>query len=59
MVVGKEDVLTPPAEMEQMAGAITGGRFVEIGAAGHLANLEKPVEFNAAVAEWLSSSLAR
>jgi 3-oxoadipate enol-lactonase len=58
VIVGKEDVLTPPAEMEKMAGAIKGARFVEIEAAGHLANLEAPDDFNREVAGWLSSHLA-
>ena len=54
VIAGKEDVLTPPAEMEKMAGGIKGARFVEIEAAGHLANLEQPDVFNREVASFLS-----
>jgi len=55
VVVGREDALTPPAEMERMAGGIAGARFVQIDEAGHLANLEKPAAFNAAVNVLLTS----
>jgi pimeloyl-ACP methyl ester carboxylesterase len=53
VIVGAEDSLTPPAEMQKMAAGIPGATFVEIPRAGHLANLEAPAEFNAAVAAWL------
>lgn len=53
VIVGSEDTLTPPAEMEEMAGHITGARFVRIEGAGHLSNLEQPDVFNAELAAWL------
>jgi pimeloyl-ACP methyl ester carboxylesterase len=46
VVVGGEDVLTPPAESEAMAAAIPDSRLEVIVAAGHLANLERPDAFN-------------
>jgi pimeloyl-ACP methyl ester carboxylesterase len=55
VVVGREDTLTPPAEMERMAAGIVGAMFVQIDEAGHLANLENPTAFNNAVAGWLAS----
>ena len=55
VIVGREDSLTPPAEMEQMAGGIAGATFVQIDEAGHLANLESPTAFNEHVAGWLTS----
>lgn len=55
VVVGREDALTPPEEMERMAEHIPGAVFVQIDQAGHLANLEHPAAFNHAVAEFLTS----
>lgn len=54
VVVGAEDVLIPPPESRALAAAIPGAELVEIAGAGHLSNLEKPAEFNAALARWLS-----
>ena len=53
LVVGKEDKISPPAEMAAMASAIPGSRLVEIGAAGHLSNLENPTDFVAAVTSFI------
>lgn len=53
VIVGAEDVLTPPPEMERMAAAIPGAEFVRIQDAGHLANLENAAAFNAAVRTFL------
>jgi 3-oxoadipate enol-lactonase len=50
IVVGAEDALTPPAEARAMAEAVPGARLVELPGAGHLANLEAPEAFAAAVA---------
>jgi pimeloyl-ACP methyl ester carboxylesterase len=55
VIVGREDTLTPPAEMEEMAGRIRGARFVPIAGAGHLSNIERPDVFNQEVAGWLDS----
>jgi pimeloyl-ACP methyl ester carboxylesterase len=53
VVVGEEDTVTPPPEMERMGAAIPGAEFRRVAAAGHLANLENPLMFNALVATWL------
>ena len=55
VIVGAEDVLTPPAESEAMAAAIRGARLELVPRAGHLANLEQPDALNAALASFLVS----
>jgi 3-oxoadipate enol-lactonase len=53
VLVGKEDKISTPEEVIAMASAIPGSRLVEIGAAGHLSNLENPTDFVAAVASFI------
>ncbi|OFW41443.1 MAG: hypothetical protein A3F70_08745 [Acidobacteria bacterium RIFCSPLOWO2_12_FULL_67_14] len=53
VVVGAEDGLTTPGEMERMASQVPGAQFVSVPGAGHLSNLENPPAFNQAVAQWL------
>jgi 3-oxoadipate enol-lactonase len=53
LLVGSEDKISPPAEMAAMTSAISESRLVEIGAAGHLSNLENSSEFVASVASFL------
>lgn len=53
VLVGAEDVLTPPAESEAIAAAIPGARLELVPRAGHLANLEQPAAVNAALAAFL------
>jgi 3-oxoadipate enol-lactonase len=55
VVVGSEDVASPPAEMRGLVEAIPGAKFVEIPAAGHLAPLENPSAVSAAIAEFLAN----
>ena len=54
VVVGSEDMLTPPAEAERLHAAIAGSTLTIIPAAGHLANLEQPAAFNDAVRRFLA-----
>jgi pimeloyl-ACP methyl ester carboxylesterase len=49
VIVGAEDTLTPPAESEKLAKAVKGAKLVKVPKAGHLANLENPEAFNAAL----------
>lgn len=49
VVVGAEDVLTPPSIARAMHAAIPGAALVELPGAGHLANLEEPAAFNEAL----------
>ena len=53
VVVGTDDVLTPPAKARAMASLLPGAELVEIPGAGHLANLEAPAAFNAALGRFL------
>lgn len=50
---GDKDKGAPPEEMRQMAKVTPGARYVEIPDAGHLANIDQPEAFNAALAEFL------
>ena len=54
VLVGEEDVLTPPEEATAMAAAIPGARLEVIPQAGHLANLENPDAVNAALRAFLA-----
>lgn len=54
VVVGAEDVLTPPSVARAMQAAIPGARLAEVPGAGHLANLEEPEGFNEALASFLA-----
>ncbi len=54
VVVGGEDVITPPAKAKELAEGMAGSRRVELEGAGHLSNLEKPEAFNAALSEFLA-----
>jgi len=53
VVVGEEDGLTPPAEAEKIAAGVRGARLARIAGAGHLANLESPAAFTAALGEFV------
>ena len=55
LLVGAEDVISPPAEMRGIAAAIPGARLVEIPDAGHMSPLENSAAVNAAMAEFLAS----
>ena len=55
VIVGSEDGLTPPAEARAIQAAVTGSQLVEIAGAGHLASIEQPVLFNAALEAFLLS----
>jgi pimeloyl-ACP methyl ester carboxylesterase len=58
VVVGTDDQLTPVPTAEALAAAIPGARLEKIQGAGHLSNLERPDEFNAALRSFLGG-LAR
>ncbi len=54
VMVGDEDVLTPPAESEAMAAALPNALLVRIAGAGHLANLEQGMAFEASIEDFLA-----
>lgn len=55
LIAGERDPLAPPRTMERMRDAIPGARLVVLPGAGHLAHLEYPAAFNAALSEFLRS----
>lgn len=53
LIVGSDDVLTPPEEARTMAHHLSVSTLEIIEGAGHLSNLESPEDFNAIVGKWL------
>ncbi len=53
VVVGDEDVITPPAASEEIAAGIAGAELAIIPGAGHMSNMEQPAAFNRALARFL------
>ena len=53
VVVGSDDVLTPPEAARAMAELVPTAERVEIPRAGHLASMEQPEAFNAALSRFL------
>lgn len=54
VICGTEDRVTPEALNRRIAEAIDGAEYVSIPGAGHWSFLERPVEFNHAVLEFLT-----
>ena len=52
-VGGSEDKGAAPAVMQAMADATPGAKFHEVPEAAHVANINQPEAFNAAIAEFL------
>lgn len=53
VIVGDEDQATPLADAQQVADTIPAAELVVLERAGHLSNLERPVEFADVVTEFL------
>ncbi len=53
IIVGEEDVLTPPTESRAMHARIAGSRLEILDHAGHVSNFERPAAFNHVVSEFL------
>jgi 3-oxoadipate enol-lactonase len=53
IIVGEEDVLTPPKESRAIHAAISGSRLEIIPAAGHVSNIERPAAFNHVLTEFI------
>ncbi|MBL8805830.1 MAG: alpha/beta fold hydrolase [Rhodospirillales bacterium] len=53
LLAGERDTNAPAAMMQKMAERIAGSKFVVLPGCGHLANIEDPDAFNAAVLEFL------
>jgi 3-oxoadipate enol-lactonase len=58
VIVGEQDVLTPPADSQAMAGAIPGARLVTVPGAGHLTPMERPRAVAEALGEFFSATLS-
>jgi 3-oxoadipate enol-lactonase len=54
ILVGEEDVITPPMLSEELNRLIAGSRLETIVGAGHLANAERPRAFNVAIESFLA-----
>jgi pimeloyl-ACP methyl ester carboxylesterase len=57
VIAGTEDAIIPVVEAEEMAARLPRGRCVWLEGAGHLANLEAPDEFTAAIDALLHGDL--
>ena len=55
VLCGRDDVLTPPALSEEMAGSIPGAKLVLVDDCGHLSTMERPDAVNAAMRDWLQA----
>ena len=55
ILVGDQDAITPPSLSEELAALIPHSRLEVIEGASHLANLDKPEEFNRAIDDFLSA----
>jgi 3-oxoadipate enol-lactonase len=54
VIVGDQDHITPPMLSRDLVSRIAGSSLVEIAGAGHLANIEQPAAFNAAVDQFFA-----
>ena len=54
VLVGDSDVATPPELAKEIAGGIPGSTLIVVPNCGHLSTLERPVEVNAALSQWLN-----
>lgn len=54
VIVGDQDVATPPAKAERIRGRIPGSRLVVIPGAGHSSAIEEPEAVNQALVEFLN-----
>lgn len=55
MICGDEDAITPPELSEELKALIENSGYVEIPGASHLANLDKPADFNRVVESFLTA----
>ena len=54
VIVGEQDVTTPPSEAQILADGIANAKLAVIPAAGHMSNMENPDEFNQALTSFIS-----
>ena len=53
ILVGDQDTVTPPSLSEELVAIIPHAKLQMIAGAGHLANLEKPDDFNCAIEDFI------
>jgi 3-oxoadipate enol-lactonase len=58
LIVGEEDVLTPPSIMELMRRRLEPARLIRIPGSGHSVYFERPDEFNRTIENFLREALA-
>ncbi|EAQ77251.1 alpha/beta fold hydrolase [Blastopirellula marina] len=56
VICGEADSITPPDVMQEIAAAIADSQYVEIAGAGHMAPMERSVEVNTAILNFLKTS---
>lgn len=57
VIVGEQDVLTPPRDAEAMASAIPGARLISIPLTGHLTPMERPKAVATALSDLFTAAL--
>jgi pimeloyl-ACP methyl ester carboxylesterase len=55
IIVGSEDKISPLSDAELMRREIRGSRLEVIEGAGHVSNLERPMQFNYALKDFLDA----
>lgn len=55
VLVGEEDLITPPERAAEIAAGIRGAKLVRLAECGHLSTLERPDEVTRALTAWLES----
>jgi pimeloyl-ACP methyl ester carboxylesterase len=55
VLVGADDILTPPEQAEEMAALIPSASLVRVPACGHLSSLERPDAATDALRRWLAA----
>ena len=55
VLVGDEDVATPPHLAEEIAAGIAGSQLVKVAGAGHLTTIERPEAVTRALVDWLAA----
>lgn len=58
ILVGDEDVATPPEKAARIHAGVAGSRLVKIAGAGHSSSIEQPAAVNAAILEFLEGLAA-
>jgi pimeloyl-ACP methyl ester carboxylesterase len=59
VLVGVEDAISPPAEMQAIAAAIPGAQYVVIHNSGHMTTMENPAAVNAALTRFIATMDSR